>query len=100
MIIYSISKLGGNFMAKKPHGYNMIKVVTKFWTSNLPSNVDDKTAHASGVIYLPANKFRGIKADMERFWSLDEYLKMFQKLIDRNNIKLVKLTGVEKKKFV
>lgn len=67
----------------------MIHVVTRFWTDNLPYGSDEKTAWASGVVYLKANKARGIKPAMLRFSNVKEdYLEKLVELLKSNGIKL------------
>jgi len=70
-------------------GDKMICVTTRFWTKGLPVDSDDKTAWASGYVYLRADKKRKLKPDMERFENFNEdYVEKLKTLLKRNNITL------------
>lgn len=71
-----------------PWGKKMIKVSIHFWTDNLPSNVDEKTAWAKGTIHLTANKFRNLKHDHVIFNNKKSLIGKLNELLEKNNIKL------------
>ena len=71
------------------YGKNMIKLALRFWTNDLPKGTDEKTAWNKGVIYLYANKNKGLKPDMERFDSIEEITAKLLILLKRNDIKLI-----------
>lgn len=67
----------------------MIHVTTRFWTNDLPYGSDEKTAWASGVVYLKANKKRSIKPKLLRFSNINEdYLNTLKTLLKESGIKL------------
>ena len=74
---------------KGEYGSNMVKVTLQFWTNNVPARADKKTAWESGVIYLNANKSKGIKSDMERFGNVGEITPFLKTILKRNGIKLI-----------
>lgn len=71
-------------------GKKMIKVSLHFWTNNLPSSADLKTAWASGALHLVANEQRGIKPDMIHFHEIGDLIPKLSELLKRDGIKLVK----------
>ncbi len=76
---------------KKPWGSRTIKVAVHFWTDQLPDgkNIDEKTAWLWGTIHLPRNKARDIEHDMVHFRGREELFKKMQKILDKNDVKLV-----------
>lgn len=76
-------------------GKKMIKVSIHFWTDGLPKGVDKKTAWATGAIHMMANKQRGIKHNHVFFNRKEDLLSKLQELLDKNNVKLIKLSKYE-----
>ena len=72
---------------KAEYGSNMITVTIRFWTNNVETR-DLKVAWESGVAYLNANKHRGIKPVMERFWTLQEMPNAVKEVLKSGGIKL------------
>lgn len=85
----------GEVMGRTLPGKDEEKVIMLhigFWTSALPSEKDDgKTAWMKGGIYLRSNKKRGIRGNGILFNNEKEFLSKFQKLLDKNGIKLLDL---------
>lgn len=74
------------------YGQNMVKLAIRFWTNNLPSGTDEKTAWKSGVIYLYKNESKGIKPDFVRFDDIKvDFLEKLFSLLNKNKIKLVEV---------
>ena len=83
-------------ISQRGKGRKMIHITTRFWTNDLPRGSDNKTAWASGVVYLKSDKTRRITSDMERFNNINEdYLDSLKKLLKRNKIKLIISKRVE-----
>ena len=69
-------------------GKKMIKISVYFWTDDLPKDANEKTAWAKGVIYIVANKFRGLKPGNVPFNRMEEFFPKLGELLKKNNIKL------------
>jgi len=70
-------------------GAKMIQFHMNLWTNNLPKGSNEKTAWASGVLHITANKPRGIKADHIHVRSMHDFFEKLTLLLGRNNIKLL-----------
>lgn len=66
------------------------------WFRDEKRPLNEKVFWAVGVVYLYADKKRGIKPDMERFYGLEDIQPAVKRLLKRNSIKLLD----EKPKFV
>lgn len=71
------------------YGEKMIKVVIRFFTSDMPAGTDLKTAWVGGTVHTTKNEYRGIEASGEFFHTLEEIMPKIQKMLDAQGIKLV-----------
>ena len=74
---------------RRKWGERMIKFSVQFFTDQLPTGTDNKTAWAIGTIHLVANKSRGIKHDHVFFNKKEDFLVKLQELMDRNGVTII-----------
>lgn len=79
--------------SKLPWGDRMIKLSIALWTNGVPEKAGLKAAEFKGAIHIVKNKSRGIHHDWVFFNDKAEFFSKLQELLDRQNVKLVKLSG-------